>query len=312
MIKNMYETSSADIALTGETGATTKMYTKTATIGGEEDKVTVSRTLPNGTEWREPDLESYYDLREEYYKTILGYDTPKAMAEVLVNEYEEMVNSVKKYSGFYIGRYELSNEGVQKGKDTLSNVNWYVLYNKCMKLNASDKVKSRMVWGLQWDLTCDFISKKGDKKSIKNSTSWGNYVNAVGNAAVMVGTTKMYGSKQVTGYSEYWKANNIYDLAGNCEEWSQEAGYDRFRAGRGGSCTIDGAELLPASARNKDGSYGYDPNLRNTPSTNNKIGEKYGKSNRRKRNNINRINSYDNNFANISWNNRRIGNKCNT
>ena len=312
MIKNMYETSSADIALTGETGATTKMYTKTATIGGEEDKVTVSRTLPNGAEWREPDLESYYDLREEYYKTILGFDTPKAMAEVLVNEYEEMVNSVKKYSGFYIGRYELSNEGVQKGKDTLSNVNWYVLYNKCMELNASDKVKSRMVWGLQWDLACDFISKKGDKKSIKNSTSWGNYVNAVGNAAVMVGTTKMYGNKQVTGYSEYWKANNIYDLAGNCEEWSQEAGYDRFRAGRGGSCTMDGAKLLPASARNKGGSYGYDPNLRNAPSTNNKIGEKYGKSKRRKRNNINRINSYNNNFANISWNNRRRGNKCNT
>ena len=234
MIKNMYETSSADIALTGETGATTKMYTKTATIGGEEDKVTVSRTLPNGTEWREPDLESYYDLREEYYKTILGFDTPKAMAEVLVNEYEEMVNSVKKYSGFYIGRYELSNEGVQKGKDTLSNVNWYVLYNKCMKLNASDKVKSRMVWGLQWDLTCDFISKKGDKKSIKNSTSWGNYVNAVGNAAVMNGTTQMYGSKQVTGYSEYWKANNIYDLAGNCYEWTQEGISTNSRGFRGG------------------------------------------------------------------------------
>ena len=80
MIKNMYEISSTDIALAGETGATTKMYTKTATIGREEDKVTVSRTLPNGAEWREPDLESYYDLREEYYKTILGFDTPKAMA----------------------------------------------------------------------------------------------------------------------------------------------------------------------------------------------------------------------------------------
>lgn len=61
-----------------------------------------------------------------------------------------------------------------KGKDTLSNVNWYVLYNKCMELNASDKVKSRMVW-TSMDLACDFISKKGDKKSIKNSTSWGNY-----------------------------------------------------------------------------------------------------------------------------------------
>ena len=76
MIKNMYETSSADIALTGETGATTKMYTKTATIGGEEDTVTLSRSTPNTKGHREPDLVTDYDKDEAYYKTILGFDTP--------------------------------------------------------------------------------------------------------------------------------------------------------------------------------------------------------------------------------------------
>ena len=311
-LEKMCVTSNSEVNLSGDLGVSTKMYTNTTTVGRAGDTRTMERGLPNTTSKREPDLVITYDKTEAYYKTILEFNTAKEMAEAFVSDYTNMISNIRKYGGFYIGRYEMSNEGVQKGKETLVYKNWYEFYKKCSELNASEKVESRMIWGIQWDLACDFISKKGDKKSIKNSTSWGNYVNAVGNAAVMVGTTKMYGNKQVTGYSEYWKANNIYDLAGNCEEWSQEAGYDRFRAGRGGSCTMDGAELLPASARNKDGSYGYDPNLRNAPSTNNKIGEKYGKSKRRKRNNINRINSYNNDFANISWNNRRRGNKCNT
>ena len=267
MIKNMYEISSTDIALAGETGATTKMYTKTVTIGREEDKVTVSRTLPNGAEWREPDLESYYDLREEYYKTILGFDTPKAMAEALVNEYEEMVNSVKKYSGFYIGRYELSNDGVQKGKATLTGETWYSLYKKCTELNASNAVKTRMIYGIQWDLACDFISKKGDQKGIRKSKDWGNYINSTDNAAVTVtenGTeVQKYGSLQVTGYSEYWKANNIYDLAGNCYEWTQEASSSGSRSYRGGHYNYDGGNF-PVSSRAVANAGGTGSEIRNS------------------------------------------------
>ena len=105
-----------------------------------------------------------------------------------------------------------------------------------------------MIWGIQWDLACDFISKKGEQKSITNSTTWGNHSNSTGNAAVMDGTTKKYGSKQVTGYSEYWKANNIYDLAGNCYEWTQEAHNTSSRANRGGDCNHDGSSY-PASVR---------------------------------------------------------------
>ena len=63
---------------------------------------------------------------------------------------------------------------------------------------------------------------------------------ATGNGTINGGTPK-YGSKQVTGFSEYWKANNIYDLAGNCYEWSQEACYASNRADRGGACGYDGS-----------------------------------------------------------------------
>lgn len=98
-----------------------------------------------------------------------------------------------------------------------------------------------MIWGFQWNLACDFISKKGEKKSIRNATTWANYKNSTGDADIKLiengQEEQKYGSKQVTGYSEYWKANNIYDLAGNCTEFTQEAASGTgFRSVRGGGC----------------------------------------------------------------------------
>ena len=245
---SMYVTSNDGIALSGDVGVATNLYTKSTTIGKTGDTYTLSRSTPNTASFREPDLVVDYDKNESYYKTILGFDTPKAMAESFTTDYENMIASIQKYGGFYIGRYELSNEGVQKGKATLTNTNWYNLYKKCTTLNASEKVESKMIWGIQWDLACDFISKKGEQKSITNSTAWGNYKDSTGNAAVMDGETKKYGSKQVTGFSEYWKANNIYDLVGNCWEWTREGNNTIFRAIRGGCCYSNGSSS-PASYR---------------------------------------------------------------
>lgn len=225
-IKKMYVVSDKENGekLAGETEITTKFYSNTTTIGKEGDTVKIDRVKPNESEYREPDLVTKYDLEEEYYKNILDFKSPKDMAEAFTKEYENMLKSIAKYGGFYIGRYELSNEGVQKGKTVLFNTNWYNLYKECTTLNASEKVETRMIWGGQWDLTCDFISKKGEKKSITDSRSWGNFLDSIDNAAVMDGTTKKYGEGQTTGFSEYWKANNIYDFAGNYVEWTQEAG----------------------------------------------------------------------------------------
>ena len=279
-LSNMYATSTKENGetISGDVGVTTKMYTKTTTIGKTGDTVTISRSTPNTTDYREPDLvvgsdSTSYDKNESYYKTILGYDSPKAMAEAFTTDYANMIASIQKYGGFYIGRYELSNEGVQKGKETLTYTNWYNLYQKCTTLNASDKVESKMIWGIQWDLACDFISKKGEQKNITNSTEWGNYSDSTGNAAVMDGETQKYGSKQVTGYSEYWKANNIYDLAGNCTEWTQEANDTNYRASRGDDCNYNG----PASSRDVSNAIIYNNavnkyrNVRFSPHSNNKV-----------------------------------------
>ena len=274
-LSSMYVTSNDGIAISGDVGVTTKMYTKTTTIGRTGDTVTLPRSTPNTTEVREPDLVTDYDKDEAYYKTILGVNTPKTMAEAFTSDYANMIASIQKYGGFYIGRYELSKEGVQKGKATLTNKNWYELYKKCTTLNASDKVESKMIWGIQWDLACDFISKKGEQKSIINSTTWGNCSDSTGNAAVMDGETKKYGSKQVTGFSEYWKANNIYDLAGNCWEWTQEAYGTNTRARRGGddgSIGSDNPVYSRLNAHANDSRFSY---IRFSSDFNNRIAREY-------------------------------------
>ena len=266
----------------GETAVKTKVYSSTITIGKDSNTRTITRTTPGTStsgSYREPDLVvgsdgASYDAKDKYYKTILGDNgTKEQLAQLFVDEYKEMIESIQKYGGFYIGRYELSEAGVQKNQPTLTNTNWYNLYAKCKSLNASDKVETQMIWGCQWDVTCNFIANKGDKKDITDSRTWGNHSNSEGDAKVIVtenGTeTKKYGSKQNTGYSEYWKANNIYDLAGNCWEWTQEADSRGYRAYRGGGFSVVSGSNLPASGRSYDGgvpgygsnSYGSRPTL---------------------------------------------------
>ena len=270
-LAKMVETSTEAKTLcgtSGETAVTTNKYSKTITIGKDNNTETISRTTPGTStsdSYREPDLVVKYDAQDTYYKTILGETgTKEQLAKLFVAEYNEMITSIAKYGGFYIGRYELSGtvtDPTEKSGVTLTKTNWYNLYNACRssKLQASDKVKTQMIWGIQWDVTCDFIANKGEQKNIKDSSNWGNYSDSTGNAKVTVtenGTeTNKYGSKQNTGYSEYWKANNIYDLAGNCWEWTQEAYSTNYRAVRGGFCS-GGGSSGPASGRNGSGPYG--------------------------------------------------------
>ena len=290
-LATMYEESSDEKTLCGtkrETAVKTKLYSKSITIGTDSDKTTMTRTTPGTStsgSYREPDLVvgskgTRYDAIDTYYKTILGETgTKEQLAQLFVDEYKAMIESVSKYGGFYIGRYELSEAGVQKDKATLTNTNWYNLYKKCKELNASDKVETRMIWGCQWDVTMNWLISSGAKTSNevnKDSSSWGNYSDSKENAKVTVTeedgtTTNKYGRKQNTGYSEYWKANNIYDLAGNCSEWTQEASYAYGRARRGGDYILDGS-FYTASYRDIGYPDGSDNDrMRFSPYFNNKV-----------------------------------------
>ena len=254
-LATMYEESSDEKTLcgtTGETAVKTKLYSKSITIGTDSNKETMSRTTPGTStlgSFREPDLVTSYDVKDTYYKTILGETgTKEQLAQLFADEYKAMIESVSKYGGFYIGRYELSEAGVQKDKATLTRTNWYNLYNACRnsKLQASDKVKTQMIWGCQWDTTMNWLISSGAKTSDevnKDSRSWGNYNNT--SVKADDGTTEIKASgtsaKLNTGKTTFTMANNIYDLAGNYREWTQEACRTFLRAARGGNYDSDGS-----------------------------------------------------------------------
>ena len=229
---SLYTTVTDGIALSGDTGVKTTKYTNSNIISGE------TRGLPGDTSsFREPDLilgsdGTSYDYAN--YATA-GFSSLANMAETMKSDYEEMIESLEKYKGFYIGRYELTTNG-EKTEATQTNVNWYTLYKNCTTLASGSKVKTRMIWGLQWDATCNWLDNSGF--SITDSSTWGNYSN---------NTVYGHGSKQNTGYSESWKANNIYDFAGNCFEFTQEAKSTSIRAGRGGYYGDNGSSSLASS-----------------------------------------------------------------
>ena len=287
MCNTANETENTLCGTSGETAVKTKLYSSTITIGKDSNTKTITRTTPGTTTdpyYREPDLVVGSGTSHDatYYNTILGENgTKEELAQLFVDEYKDMIESIKTYGGFYIGRYELSEAGVQKNQPTLTTASWYNLYNACKdtKLQASDKVKTGMIWGCQWDVTMNWLISSGEKTSDevnKDSSSWGNYKDSTGNAKVVVtenGTEKnKYGEQQNTGSSEYWKANNIYDLAGNCYEWTQEAVSTNYRADRGGSCREVGSNS-PAFIR-YDGDLDSDSNstLRYPSNFNNKVG----------------------------------------
>ena len=136
---------------------------------------------------------------------------------------------------------------MQKGQTVLTIENWYNLKKACTNIISTSYAQSTMIYGNQWDevmswlKTTEFASDPSKVDS--DSRSWGNYSNSTGTAA------NGSGEKRPAGYNEAWQANNIYDLAGNCTEKTQEANVINGRVDRGGNYLSYGSSY-PASDRN--------------------------------------------------------------
>ena len=154
-------------------------------------------------------------------------------------DYNKNLESVNKYGGFYIGRFEAGDgTTTQRRYSTSSDTNTlvskkgayiynYVLADSAISLSSqmysnNTAVTSQLITGSGWVRTLNWIVETGDKTESEvfgYSVNWGNYNKSTGNAAINSGQANM---NYTTGRSEYWKANNIYDLAGNTWEFTQE------------------------------------------------------------------------------------------
>ena len=254
-----------------------KIYTFSSSTSSGYDEITGTQpynwsesngvmTISSKTNYREPDVvakysSTGYDMDSRLKTLGIGAKTTHEFLNQLEKEFNNMVASVEKYGGFYIGRYETGNINqdtpvIQKGNTNISSQTWYNMYKRCKNIKgANTNVETGMIWGNQWDRTLMWLIETGSKTKEQiadDSTSWGNYYNATFEYVNSSGSTatKNEGSSTriPTGSAEYTKANNIYDLAGNVRDWTMEASSTSDRVYRGGYYYYDG-DYYPAGYR---------------------------------------------------------------
>lgn len=152
--------------------------------------------------------------------------------------FDAMAESVAKYHGFYIGRYEMSksSNGVAQSKTGETSVSaadnsdnyangvnqWFGLYTLA-KTYTNESITSEMIWGSQYDAMMRWMNTNGTNVTQITPTD------------SIVGTTvKNTDSKRRTGLQPKDRLNNVFDLLGNRREWTQEASSTSRRVTRGG------------------------------------------------------------------------------
>jgi len=141
----------------------------------------------------------------------------------LTNEYKVMVESVNKYDGFYVGRYETSMNGtnpqskastaektITSATASVNSANtWYGLYALNKKYTTSS-VQGSMIWGSQYDVMMDWMGAAAETTISGKNT------------------------ERTCGTAPNDVIKNVYDLYGNSWEWTLEANGAYVRVTRGG------------------------------------------------------------------------------
>ncbi len=193
----------------------------------DENGMSIINSIHN----REPDL-LVKDDRDAFLPGYMLEEEREKIYKEITTNFGKTINSIKKYGGFYIGRYEtggLSGEAkVVKQNEDINNQNWYTMYEKSEALRGKNRnVETSMIWGCLWDATLQWLIDTNAityDQVVTTPGEWGNYKDSTFTYTTDEGEqTKEWGEKLIpTGSSEYTKRNNIYDMGGNVQELTLE------------------------------------------------------------------------------------------
>ena len=165
--------------------------------------------------------------------------------DALPNGITDETADVKKYGGFYIGRYEAGIPVSKQGETVWTDIDYRNSKASAEKMINNEYVQTGLITGKAWDTTChwikDSLSSINASANLTDSRYYGNYKDS------LVPANENSGTKRTAGFSENWKTKNIYDLAGNVSEWTSEA-RSSLLIFRGGSY-YDGGSGNPVSYR---------------------------------------------------------------
>lgn len=203
----------------------------------------------------ESDIKTYTDNYSDDNCLDIYYEGCGIESEAKYDELKhKMLNSIYKNKGFWISQYEIGTDTVRTNVSTNTNNAAMILQGKypynyvtvgeaqqlASKISLEDNnYTTSLMFGMQWDLVLKYIEvskSKGKTEIINDSSEWANY-----NKSEFSITKGMYlsnGSWENVADSYLKRANisvllstgatdrnatlNIYDLAGNVEEWTLE------------------------------------------------------------------------------------------
>ena len=216
-------------SLSYRVGATS--YREPSLVTGSDKNL--SWQYSSGTEYDAANYSKLSSIKDDE----ITISSPATLGQYINKKFTEMVESVDKYGGFYVGRYETSrwNSGSTTNKEnsgdiiksvagaiTMASTNWYDMYLRSSSGYSnnpyynSTSVNCAMIWGCQYDATLNYILEGSDNTKVTQRT--GNHS----------------GTRSITGEYPNDIMNNIFDLSSNVREWTQEAYSSRYRTGRGG------------------------------------------------------------------------------
>ena len=196
------------------------------------------------------------NIINSYYQELATSNYGNATAK----DIEKFKTSANSNHGYYIGRYEAGvvdyNSSVSTSNSN-NETNWtgytgdniklvckkeqqvwnYVTQNKASELSrdmykSEAKVTSDLINSYAWDTAIVFIQKCGTES---NSST---YSYTVGQSSTSTSAPQTTGTNILSATSKVDKQCNIFDMAGNCRDWTTEtcSNSDNPCVYRGGSC----------------------------------------------------------------------------
>ena len=213
--------------------------------------------------YREPRIVENFDRTKDYLQRYSNIDNREDYLNKMQEDFTKMIKSINKYKGFYIGRYETGDEyshnsnikcfinpKIVRYNRNINYVSWYNSYKDLEKLSGKTEeyVETGMIYDNLWDYTLKWINET-DTRSYKDigsdSRTWGNYFTNTKTVTTGVTDPASTGAiETITYYGETYSdsptsSNNIFDMAGNVNEWTRTRDAASWRRRRGGSCSSD-------------------------------------------------------------------------
>lgn len=181
------------------------------------------------------------------YSGRLTEDSVSSHGNAIAKDIEQFKTSVKEINhGYYIGRYEAGVMDYNSSVSTSNNnndANWtgytgdniklvckkdqqvwnYITQNKASEVSrnmygSESKVTSDLINSYAWDTAIVFIQKCGTESN--RST----YSYTVGESSTSTSEPQTTGTNILNATKKVDKQCNIFDMAGNCWEWTTETG----------------------------------------------------------------------------------------